>query len=160
VPIEKQVDTLLEVVSSIHGWWPAPNSNLGRPRSDQFWEEVLGSILVKKKKNQNPDKILSTVSRTWGIKPKLLEEFLKQSGLYGAFTGGTLDKNTCKKVIDSAITGSGIWAAGTKLKVVGKHHFEKSWGSSSPVSAPDNKKTKFSNEYKNPYGRRGRRPDL
>lgn len=111
------------------GWWPPPNSRLSsRPLSDQFWREVLAGIIKAKKAGTTPYSILTKMAKEWDIHISLIIEFLKATGLWGAFRGCTLDGGMAKKALDGATRGSGIWTAGTKLYAIGKHHFEKSVG--------------------------------
>jgi len=144
------VEELLE--SANKGWWPAPGSRLGRPLSDEFWEELLKEILLKIPKNKKPKVILKEVARTFNVSEDLVSAFLDQSGLLGAFEGGTLDDTAVRRVLDAARTGSGIWTAGSKNKVLGTHSQNKTKDSKNnkpPTSATQWLKRKWRGGDKN-----------
>jgi len=124
VPINEQINQLLES----KGWWPPPNTKWGRPLSDEFWTKLIMELLNRKIKGENPSSILRQLARNWEVSEDLIEEFLRVTGLLGAFRSCTLDSNAIVNIFTGATRGSGVWTAGTKLSIIGKHHFDNSVG--------------------------------
>lgn len=135
VPVGAQIDKLLEAESK-GGWWPPPNTRLGRPMSDQFWQQLLLELVTRKAKGESVPSILRALARNWQVTTQFIREFLKAAGILAAFESCTLDSDTALAVLDGATRGSGIWTAGTKTDVLGKHRFNQSINLPSKPSKP------------------------